>query len=278
MIEESLATYSLGITVSDGTDTSSIETVTVNISDLNDNNPIVTSGQSFTVAENTTNGTSIGTIAATDADLSTTFSAWTIVSGNTGNVFALDSSTGALSVLNALDRESTASYTLTVNVSDGTNTSSNQTLTITISDANDNAPVITSGQILSVAENATSGTTLTGTPLTVTDADASTTYSAWAIVSGNTGTAFTINSSTGVISTNATLDRETIASYSLGITVSDGSNTSSAETVTINLGDINDNAPIVTSGQGFSLNEGTVSGNAVGSILVTDLDLSHHPF
>ena len=79
-------------------------------------------------------------------------------------------------------------------------------------------PVITPGQSYSIAENVSSGTNVSASAPTVTDADGPTTTN-WMIVSGNTGGAFAINDSTGIISTAAALDRETTSTYTLGLTV-----------------------------------------------------------
>ena len=271
---ETTSTYTLGITVSDGTYTSSAGSVTININNLNDNAPVVTTA-TFSIPENATVGSTVGTAAATDPDTgSPTLSNWTIISGNTGGAFSINPSTGVITTNTTLDEETTNSYSLGVTVYDGANTSTSQVITINVTDVNEHAPVIASGQIFSIAENATTGTNLSGTSPTATDADGTSSFSSWVIVSGNTGIAFSINSSTGILSTSASLDREAIASYSLGITVSDGTNTSASETITINLTDINDNAPIVTSGQTFSINEGNLSSVSVGSVNANDIDLS----
>ena len=272
---ETTTSYTLGLTVSDGTFTSVAGNITINVVNLNDSPPIVTSGQSFSLNENQAIGTSVGTILATDPDTgSPTLSNWSIVSGNTGGAFNINPATGEITSNIVLDRESTASYSLGIRVSDGTLTSATQTVTVSLTDVNDNTPVIASGQALTVAENTSTGTTLAGSPITVSDADASTTYSGWSIVSGNTGTVFSINASTGVISTSAALDRETIASYSLGIQVSDGTNTSSVENLIINISDINDNPPVITAGQVFTIIENAANGTTLTGppIAVTDPD------
>ena len=56
----------LNLTVSDGSQHESAESVTINLTDVNDVLPVVTAGQTFNLAENTVNGTAVGTVAATD--------------------------------------------------------------------------------------------------------------------------------------------------------------------------------------------------------------------
>ena len=263
-------------TSSDGSSTT--RTFTVDVTDVNDNAPLINASQSFSVDENSADGASIGTVAATDADLTaTTYQDWTIAGGNTNNAFAINSSTGEITVANSseLDYESGAtSYTLSLTVSDGTNTSSAETVTINVKDLNDNAPVITSSQLFSVDENSANGASV-GTA-TATDADATaTTYEDWKITGGNTNNAFVINDSTGELSVAdaSQLDYESGAIlYTLSLTVSDGANTSSAETVTISVNDLNDNLPIIAASQSFSVDENSANGTSLGAVAATDAD------
>jgi len=98
------------------------------------------------------------------------------------------------------------------------------------------APVVTAAQGFSVAENASLGAVV-GT-VAVTDADANSSLSAWTIVSGNTGSAFAINPATGQITLAGALNYEVTSSYSLGVTVSDGTATSAVGTVVITVTNI----------------------------------------
>ena len=278
--ETDLTSYNLSITVSDGTNTSSVETVTINVNDLNDNTPVITASQSFSIDENSANTTSVGTVAATDADSDAVNSfTWSIADGNDNNAFAINSSTGEITVADAnqLDYEITpTSYNLSITVSDATNTSSAETVTININDLNDNTPLITASQSFSIDENSVNGSAI-GTVI-ATDADASpTTYQDWTITSGDTNNAFDINSSSGEITVAdaSQLDYETEPnSYNLSITVSDGSTTSSAETVTINVTDLNDNTPVITASQSFSVDENSANASSVGTVVVTDADVT----
>ena len=272
--------YTLSLTVSDGANTSSAETVTINVTDINDNAPVITASQSFSVDENSANATSVGTVAATDADATaTTYQDWTITGGNTNSAFAIDPDTGEITIANSseLDYESgTILYTLSLTVSDGTNTSSAETVTINVNDLNDNTPVITASQSFSVDENSANATSV-GT-VAATDADATaTTYQDWTIAGGNTNSAFAIDSSSGEITVAdaSQIDYETTpTSYNLTITVSDGANTSSVETVTININDLNDNTPAITASQSFSIDENSANATSVGMVAAIDADVT----
>ena len=94
--------------------------------------PVITAAQGFSVAENVSLATVVGTVVATDADANSTFSGWTIVSGNTGSAFAINAATGQITVAGALNYEGTPSYNLGVTVSDGTATSALGTVVVTV--------------------------------------------------------------------------------------------------------------------------------------------------
>ena len=67
----------------------------------------------FSVAEDAATSTAVGTVSATDPDTDDTVT-YAITAGNADGAFAIDSGTGAITVAGALDHETTASYTLTV--------------------------------------------------------------------------------------------------------------------------------------------------------------------
>ena len=94
--------------------------------------PVITAAQGFSVAENAALATVVGTLVATDADANSTLSGWTIVSGNTAGVFAINAATGQISVAGALNYEGMPSYSLGVTVSDGTATSAVGTVVVTV--------------------------------------------------------------------------------------------------------------------------------------------------
>ncbi len=86
---------------------------------LDVNDPPQPSGGPFSIGENSANGSAVGTVVANDPDVGQTHT-FTITGGNTGNAFAIDSSTGAITVNDsaALDFETTPTFGLTVQVTD----------------------------------------------------------------------------------------------------------------------------------------------------------------
>ncbi len=271
---EVTGSYVLGVQVGDGVNTSATETVAITVTDANDTAPVITASQSFNVSEAAGNGASVGTVAATDADTTGSLTGWTIVSGNGDGVFQINSSTGEITIADDtnLDRETTGSYVLGIQVGDGENTSATETVAITVTDANDTAPVITASQSFNISEAAANGVSV-GT-VAATDADTTGSLTGWTIVSGNGDGVFQINSSTGeiTIADNTNLDREVTGSYVLGIQVGDGVNTSGTETVAITVTDANDTAPVITASQSFNVSEAAGNGASVGTVTASDAD------
>ena len=113
---ETKTTYTAIVTASDGTNTTN-QNITVNVTNVNDNTPSITSSATFSAAENQT---AIGTVSATDADGDTI--AYSL-SGTDASSMSINSSNGILSFNSVPDYETKSSYSATVIASDGTNSS-----------------------------------------------------------------------------------------------------------------------------------------------------------
>jgi endo-1,4-beta-xylanase len=133
---EATTAYEISVSVWDGYNRSVPGAVTINVTNLNDNTPSVSAGQTFDIDGGYRN--SIGWLESSDPDDMnqlgfTTFQGWQIVSGNTSSVFRLTPSAGELKVARPLliDWRKT-SYTLGTTVSDGTHTSAATAVTVVI--------------------------------------------------------------------------------------------------------------------------------------------------
>jgi hypothetical protein len=96
--------------------------------------------QSFAIDENSVNGTVVGTVTASDEDGDDL--AYIIEEGNTGNAFAIDGTTGELTVNAsvALDYETQPEFQLTIKVFDGNGGTATAVITINLNDI-DETPV-----------------------------------------------------------------------------------------------------------------------------------------
>ncbi len=274
---EDTTSYSVTVTVTDGNGGTDSITVTINVTDVNENRaPVFTDGSSTTrsVAENTASGQNIGSaVAATDADSDDTLT-YTL-GGTDVSSFSINSTNGQLRTSASLDYEDTTSYSVTVTVTDGNGGTDSITVTINVTDVNENrAPVFTDGTSTtrSVAENTGSGVDF-GSAVGATDADNDTLEYA---LRGTDAASFSIDSTSGQLRTNAALDYETKASYSVRVRVSDGNKGVARIDVTITVTDVDENrAPVFTDGATTtrSVAENTASGQNIGdAVAATDAD------
>lgn len=261
--------YNITVSASDGV-LSTSQSVVITVTNENDNAPILTSATTATVSENETD---IGyTATATDADGDTL--TYTITGGADAALFVIDSATGALAFAAGQDFEAPADgnadnqYEVVVQVSDLTLTD-DQTVTVTVTNANDSAPVFTSGATASLAEN----TTATGYVAVTTDVDGG--AATYTITGGADASLFAADATTGALSFIAAPDFDTPSDanadnvFDVIVTANDGANTT-AQTIAVKLTNINDNSPVFTSSAVISFDEnGTAS---LFSVAATDGD------
>jgi hypothetical protein len=160
------------------------------------NNPPVVTPTTFSLNENSPNGSVVGTVSASDPDgHNITYS---LTGGNTGNAFAIHPTTGVITVNNAaaVDFEATPQFQLTVTATDngpGARTGS-ATVTVNLGDL-DEAPVVQPGTF-NVLQGSANGTVVGTVTASQIDAGQSVSFS---ITAGNTNNVFAINASTGQI-------------------------------------------------------------------------------
>ena len=106
---------------------------------------------SNTVAENAANGTVVGTVAGVDPDAGSTFS---YSLANTEGPFAINATTGVVTVQNfyQLDYESSTTQSITVNVTDQGGLTLSKNFTINVTNVNE-APLDATMTGGTVAEN-----------------------------------------------------------------------------------------------------------------------------
>jgi len=102
--------FALGVKVQDNGIGNLSNQATIAVS-LTDNLAPVINDQSFTVNENSANGTTVGTVVASDPDTGQTL-AYSILSGNTSGAFAINPSSGIITVANANALGSGTEYSL----------------------------------------------------------------------------------------------------------------------------------------------------------------------
>jgi hypothetical protein len=121
------------------------------VGDINEFAPVANDA-TVGISENAANGTSVHTVVASDADATATLT-YSITAGNADGIFTIDANTGEITVADNtnLDRETTASYGLTVEVSDGSNTDT-AVIIVDINDVNE-SPLAEAGNNQTVDES-----------------------------------------------------------------------------------------------------------------------------
>ncbi|MEP7350093.1 MAG: cadherin domain-containing protein [Sphingorhabdus sp.] len=271
--------YDVIVQASDGLNIDQ-QQIAVTVGNVNDNSPVITSnsgGATAAIGINE-NSVTVTTVAATDAD--GTAPTYSIVGGADAALFSIDPQTGTLVFITAPDFEAPADfngdniYDVIVQASDGTNTDQ-QEIAVTVGNLNDGSPVITSNgggttASIGVAENSIGVTIVEST-----DADGpAPTYS---IVGGADAALFSIDPQTGALvfitapdfEAPADLDGDNI--YDVIVQASDGSNLDQQQ-IAITVGNLNDNAPVITSGGGGATATANAAENQLAVTIITAVD------
>jgi hypothetical protein len=230
---ETKSSYNVTVRVTDAGGLTFDQPFTITVNDLAENTAPVVNDQVFAVDENSPGETVVGTVAASDAESpNLNFS---ITGGNTGEAFMIDVETGTIHVSNsqALDFETTPSFALTVEVTDG-ELNDTATITINLNDLEENTAPVVNDQVFAVDENSIKGTFVG----TVAASDSEGDGLSFSITGGNDTGAFNINSDGAITVGNPeVLDFERTPSFALTVEVSDGALSDTA-TITVNLNDL----------------------------------------
>ncbi|KAL2096237.1 hypothetical protein ACEWY4_008385 [Coilia grayii] len=225
---------------------SSSATVSVLVSDVNDNPPIFLQPRYHgNVRESDAPGEVVTVINTRDDDSSPSNRQVTyhITGGDVAGVFGLGVVQGEwkLYVRTSLDREAQDHYIINVTATDGLHAATTS-VHVTVTDTNDNTPVCDQAEYsVSVAEDVSVGSLLLRVRATDADLDANAAirYS----FTGDTAQHFNMHPHTGELTTAVELDRETRSHYALVATAMDGGGLSCSARLSITLLDVNDNAP-----------------------------------
>ncbi len=228
------------------------------------NNAPVIGNQAFSVAQSTAVGSIVGTVSASDPDAGQTLT-YSIISGNSNNAFAINSSSGIITVAQTLPLQN---FNLTVKVTDnGTPTLSSQaTVTITVTNNTGNQAPVINNQSFTASQGLAIGA-LVG-KVVASDPNQGQTLT-FAIVSGNTNSVFAINSSTGNITVAKTLPLQT---FNLTVRVTDNGSPvmNSQAVVTIQATTASGNQPPYLPPSTFSVVQFAPNGTFVGKLKGSD--------
>ncbi|XP_067623757.1 LOW QUALITY PROTEIN: cadherin-related tumor suppressor-like [Eurosta solidaginis] len=260
--------------------------VTVNLVDTNDHDPVIRfqyfppTGTYATVDENAVNGSVVAAVSVVDMDEGLNGeTSLRIISGNELGHFRLERtpSFDIVRVNGVLDREEIGKYNLTVVAIDRGTPARTATahLIIHVNDVNDHEPVFEKSEYSAVlSELAPPGTYVAS--ITATDEDTGVNaFIYYDFVSGNTKQWFAIDPASGLITTQAALDREVEDSVELSISARDGGpNPKWAYTqLKVTILDENDEAPQFQQQKiNVSLSENTPAQTLIAMLTAADHD------
>jgi cyclophilin family peptidyl-prolyl cis-trans isomerase len=266
----SAGTTTITVVATDLSNQSTTTSITVTVS--NPTPPLTPNigNQVFTVAAGSADGTVVGTVLASDPNPGKQVVQYNITGGNTNNAFGINVATGQITVLNQsqLNIAANPTFNLTVQAINNASPATNASATITINLVADTVPTI-SNQTLSVAEGSAIGTVV-GNVAASAAHNQSLTY---AIIGGNAGGTFTINS-TGTLSVadNTDLVMATNPSIPVTIQVTDNNATSLNNSATVTVNVTANSAPIVAPNQVFNVVDSDPNGTVVGTLAASDPD------
>ncbi|MGE6197506.1 beta strand repeat-containing protein, partial [Aeromonas media] len=270
---EAKASYSFTVVATDAAGNASEQVVTLNINDLDDLAPTITSGATASaIDENSGAGQLVYTVTSTDsADVSTGSTSYSLKAGADAALFSIDAATGAVTLIGNPDHENKPSYSFTVVVTDAAGNASEQAVTLNINDLDEVAPTIISGATASAIDENSGAGQLVYTITSTDNGDVSTGSTSYSLKAGADAALLSIDAATGAVTLTGNPDHESKASYSFTVVATDAAGNASEQTVTLNINDLDDLAPTITSGATASaIDENSGAGQVVYTVTSTD--------
>ncbi len=275
----------LQLTATDSGGNATHQAVTIQVGDVNEfgvTAPVDTNAAANSVSEHTFNGASVGITAhAVDADGATNAVTYSLVDANgnqiAGGPFAVNATSGAVTVANAslLDHETAPTHTIYVQATSADGSSATQSFTLNVADYNEysvTCPVDINAAPNSVAENAANGTVV-GLTAQAFDADGSNNTVTYSLVDAASHPVangpFAIDAGTGVVTVadGSQLNYEAAANQTIHVQATSADGSISTQSFTIALSDVNEfhvGAVSDTDASANSVSENAANGTMVG--------------
>ncbi|KAM5299394.1 protocadherin gamma-B4-like [Ctenodactylus gundi] len=277
---EKQKSYHLTLTAFDFGDPplSSTAQIQVLVTDANDNPPVFSHDiYKVSISENACPGTTVLRVTATDPDEGVNAEI-TFSFSEVGQItqFGLGSDTGEITTLNALDFEEVRGYSIVLEARDGGGMIAQCTVEIQILDENDNIPEVIFQSLPDlIMEDAELGTHIA--LLKIRDKDSGLNGEVTCELEGDVPFKMLASSrNTYKLVTDGVLDREANPEYNITITATDKGKPplSSSSSVTLHVGDVNDNAPTFQQSAYLAqVPENNPPGASIAQVSASDPDL-----
>ena len=279
---ETGATRTIYVKATSTDGSTSQQSFTVNVTDVDEFDVTTAADTDVTVnsvAENAAVNTVVGiTASATDGDATTNTVSYSLVNSDgtayAGGEFAIGASTGVVTVAGSIDRETGATRTIYVKATSTDGSTSQQSFTVNVTDVDEfdvSAVSDSNGSDNAIDENVAIGTAV-GISAAATDGDATTSAITYSLTSNVDGL-FAIDPTTGVVTTAKAIDRETVGvSRTIEVTATSADGSTSVKSFTIGIADLDDNAPVFTSGASGSVAENAPTSTVIYAARATDAD------
>ena len=257
---ESAIAHTIRIRVQDNTNLAREENFTINVTNVNEAPTDIAFVGS--VSESVDNGAVVGDASHSDPENNGIRYSLT---NNAGGRFAINASTGVVTVANAgaINFEASSAHTIRIRVRDNTNLAREENFTINVTNVNE-APtdIVFAG---SISETASNGTVV-GDASHSDPENNGIRYS----LANDAGGRFAINAINGVVSVaNAgAIDFEATSAHTIRIRVRDNTNLTREENFTINVTNVNE-APTIVRSMSFHQ---AINGNLSANTVLADID------
>ena len=266
---ESAESYSFTVVASDASGNSSSQEVTVSVTDLDEVAPTFTSGDTATaIDENSAAGQVVYTATVEDIHTSpventgggVTFA----LSDDSDSALSIDAQSGEVTLADSPDQEVQDQYSFTVIATDAAGHESTQAVTLDINDLDDTAAVVDSGDTAAAIDENSGAGQVIYTATADDSADVSDEPITFSLAEGS-DSALSIDAATGQVTLNTDPDHESQAVYSFAVVATDAAgNVSEAQSVTLNINDLDDTAATITSGDtAVAIDENSGAGQVV---------------
>ena len=153
---------------------------------------------------------------------------------------------------------------------DAAGNATTQTVTLSVTNLDEVAPVFSSGTSASVTENVAAATlvytAVASDPATDGGPSNPLVYS----LGGTDAAAFTLTAGSGAVTINASPNFETQSSYSFDVTATDAAGNATTQTVTLSVTNLDEVAPVFSSGTSASVTENVAAATLVYTAVASD--------